>query len=620
MNKELGNTIIQEYAVSYALQGSKKQLLPSPEKSNKPGLCLVDLDDTVKEAEQHLWPDGKTRRVLPQTIAAFKALYREGISIGIVTEQSFTEIQPWIQDVANLVLDNANSDPFIVFNGLIIGEGGSVIKKPGNEAPIVVAPKGAIEDREKLLGWFCDAKTIIPSEEKNWGILQGIDPEEGTYVELATGDNQGMATISLWEKGPHISQDPSIEKKYNMVKARVDTAIEDLGITTLKTYEAGNGTLRVVPTSINKGHTMALLKAVGMFDPQQAVYFCDGPNDIALAEYLKKKGGKVITVGNAVDQLKSLSDYTATGHVGLGFAEAVEKMFPQLYAEALTTIIKDAYTRKFIDDLIQVSPDLRSNNLAFTQAKALFDKFSESNAQTESEFLATGKDIWKHIGKEILGPLMVCFVDIALHNIPANGVAIFPARDATPFYHIAKTLQVIDPHSYPVEILNPVFNRKLWGVEDEQDAENGVSSVKEPIVQKFLGQMGIGSGKALSFIEVGAYGTMVRALKEAGYHDFGVQFFFSQVPFIPGFINHAAEGLHLPPGQEEIIADSLEGLPKSYKRPTKLIQNINGVVTVSLEGKKVDSPFLEQWQQAFFSGLEEATTDYILYKQTLVEW
>jgi hypothetical protein len=436
---------------------------------------------------------------------------------------------------------------------------------------------------------------------------------------LPAAGHQGVATISLWEQGPHISQDPSIKLKYSHIQARVDAAIEELGITSLKTYEAGNGTLRIVPAHVYKGHTMELLNAVGLLDPAHAVYTCDGPNDVALAQYLKKRGGAVVAVGNAVGELKTLSDITAQGHAGLGFAETIEQLFPETYREALASVQKAAHARKFADDIAQVSPDLRSKGLAFSQSAALIEKLWKKGARTQTEMVIAGQKEWQRIGKEVLGPLMVCFVDQALHNIPTGGVAIFPARDATPFYHIAKTLQQLYPLSYPVKTLNPVFNRKLWGVEDEQDPENGVSSINDPIVQKFLAQMGFGIHKHISFIEVGAYGTMVRALKEAGYNDFGVQFFFSQVPFIPGFINGISQGLQLPEGSEETIADSLEGLPKPYKRPTKLMTLQDGSVDVSWEGKKVDSPFLDAWQQALFTGFQEATVDYVVYKQDMGE-
>lgn len=91
------------------------------------GKCLmVDLDDTIKEPIKYLWNDGVTRKMVLETVGAFGALHLNGINIGVITEQSFSEIEPFLSDLTNLLL--RTNDYRSLFNGLIVGEGGGVVR------------------------------------------------------------------------------------------------------------------------------------------------------------------------------------------------------------------------------------------------------------------------------------------------------------------------------------------------------------------------------------------------------------------------------------------------------------------------------------------------------------
>lgn len=136
--------------------------------------------------------------------------------------------------------------------------------------------------------------------------------------------------------GGSISEDPSYISRYAILDSKIQQIMEqELGIDDLVAREAGNGTARILPKNIDKAKTMMLLAAKGAFDPARTGYFCDGPNDISFAEQLKAKGGFVITVGNGVSRLKEISDYTATQKAGKGFAEVIEKLFPNEFKRAI---------------------------------------------------------------------------------------------------------------------------------------------------------------------------------------------------------------------------------------------------------------------------------------------
>ena len=263
-------------------------------------MLITDLDDTVKEAKKHLWADGKERKLFPETVIAMLAIHNSGAKLGIATEQAFSQIEPFISDISQLVI--GSKDPYELFNGLIVGEGGSVVNSK-ERGQVILAPKRAIEDREKIVNWLWE--NVIPSK-----------------------------------MGPHISEKPEYIDRYKFIEATIRQALTSLGIKSLTTFEAGNGTLRIVPKYVNKAHSLELLSAYGVLELTNTVYSCDGPNDIKLAEKLKTKGGGVIAVANAVPKLHEISDYSATLPAGKGFAEAIFQIFPLEYLEAQKVLKK----------------------------------------------------------------------------------------------------------------------------------------------------------------------------------------------------------------------------------------------------------------------------------------
>lgn len=295
-------------------------------KSNS--MLITDLDDTVKEAKKHLWADGKERKLLPETVIAMLAIRNSDTKLGIATEQAFSQIEPFISEISQLA--TGSKDPYELFNGSIVGEGGSVVNSK-ERGQVVLAPKRAIEDKEKIVNWLWE--NVIPSKVDGWSILKGTNPEEATYVQLPPKEDICIATASLWEMGPHISEKPGYIGKYSLIETVIKKAIKDLGINSLTTFEAGNGTLRIVPKFVNKAHSLELLAAFGFLDLSRTVYACDGPNDIELAKKLRTKGGGVIAVANAVPKLHEISDFSATLPSGKGFAEAISLIFPNEYLE-----------------------------------------------------------------------------------------------------------------------------------------------------------------------------------------------------------------------------------------------------------------------------------------------
>jgi hypothetical protein len=152
------------------------------------------------------------------------------------------------------------------------------------------------------------------------------------------------------------------------------------------------------------------------------------------------------------------------------------------------------------------SPDLKSGNLAAIYVKGLFDLIGREAVASPDLAIKKGSQVFYAVGREVLGPIATAFTHFSLENTGGDSV-IFPARDANPFYIIAKELLARNPQSYsvhPHQIKNSFFNRKLWGVDDELDGGT-VIDPKENLSYRFLHEE-IGFGKPVTFIEAGAWG------------------------------------------------------------------------------------------------------------------
>ncbi len=280
----------------------------------------------------------------------------------------------------------------------------------------------------------------------------------------------------------------------------------------------------------------------------------------------------------------------------------------------------DTHKHAFVASLKEVASDLQSNSLAEKYADALFAKINKDGDKSVAEIVKEGEKEFYHIGKDVLGPIAASFVDTVLQE--CHGMAIFPARDATPFWYAAKALKGANPGKYPVaseNIINPVFNRTIWGIADEQDAGSDPLSLDQPLVKKLLSQMGFFSSTEKVFVEVGSWGSMVHQLNtsmqtgELPKEKFKVYFFYTHLPeYIYGFTN--IHGDMLPGGVLETIADTWEAFPKLFKKPTKLVEK-NDIVEADLDGKLVDSAFLPAWTFAALHGVTDAALDFADEKQ-----
>lgn len=273
---------------------------------------------------------------------------------------------------------------------------------------------------------------------------------------------------------------------------------------------------------------------------------------------------------------------------------------------------------QFVEDLKLVAPDLGSNRLAERYSDGLFNKLLRGSPANKAELAQVLEREFYDVGKNVLGPLVCQFVSEVLEE-NTSGPIVFLARDATPFYHVAKSLVGTDTNRYTVDTQNlkhETFHRKLWGVDDEQgDREEAILTAEHPLVNKLLRQMGFGSGEPVTIVDVGAWGSMADHLRRVHpEEDFNLYFFYTHLPeFISGYINRHArgeDGILVPDSDLEALADSWEAFPKYTKRQTK-ISEVDERIVFSPEGSIIDSPYLHAAHEAAIQGLEDAAVEYV---------
>jgi hydroxymethylpyrimidine pyrophosphatase-like HAD family hydrolase len=283
-------------------------------------LLLCDLDGTLIEPESVASSDGMIRSIRDGALA-LRGLRERGVRIGVVTERPARSCASWLVALSHA----AGYDD--LFDGVVIAEGGGVVRHPAAEGHphrwIQCTSQRAMVALEHAADYLKDAIVPLPNTD-GWGLLDGLDPTIGTLVRWPDGEEVCEVSLCLYERGPCLADDPAFATQYAAVAARVDALLRRAGITDLALTEAGNGTLRVGLRNIHKGRLFGLLAGLGLLDPVRTVFIGDGLNDLPLALRLQSAGGSVVAVANAVPELQRLANWISPARADLGVAQMVE--------------------------------------------------------------------------------------------------------------------------------------------------------------------------------------------------------------------------------------------------------------------------------------------------------
>lgn len=257
------------------------------------------------------------------------------------------------------------------------------------------------------------------------------------------------------------------------------------------------------------------------------------------------------------------------------------------------------------------SPDLKSKNLAYRYLQPLVSLMTRKGCKSGYDALQVGNEAFHAVAGELLGPLHVAYVDEVLSTAKSGDILLFAARDATPFYTIAKILLDKFPDKYAkgFTLVHADWNRWFMGQEDELEAGKKPIPFSDPLLQKFYEQMGFGSGRLMKIVEPGAWGSAANAIKTSmPEQEFELWFLFSHMPDkIYGFLNDKALGF--PEKVYEVINDTGEALPKSYLRPDTLVEK-GEVVIPEVTDKWIPSQYIQAWAGAAKSGSISAAYQY----------
>lgn len=245
-----------------------------------------------------------------------------------------------------------------------------------------------------------------------------------------------------------------------------------------------------------------------------------------------------------------------------------------------------------------------SEDLAISYVNSLEAKLGGLNQSPES-FIENGKALHHYIGETVYGLLISAYVqwlENACHDLNYAGNVYFALRDAAPFYNAAKI-------KWDGSDLNPVgiyLNRPILGIDDEISGDKGHI---QNTVWSYLNNNGIHEDGSIILADTGAWGTVVKAIKEHILPQTKLFpfFWYSHNPNIAGYINTLLKIGDLPEDSGEIINDSMECVfPQLWKRPGKLVDLPEGP-EVQLE----KSDFLSfTWGNAALEGVKAAAIYY----------
>jgi len=226
------------------------------------------------------------------------------------------------------------------------------------------------------------------------------------------------------------------------------------------------------------------------------------------------------------------------------------------------------------------------------------------NTLGKERMIEKGEEWHFEIGKNLYGPLAVGFcqwVEEYCQGIRHGGAVHFALRDAAPLQESAN-VQWDGKMIYPVGIY---VNRPLLGIEDEIAPQE--ASV-DGNMRVYLGALGLLSSSNVVWADTGAWGTVIKVLKQGLLKDVNLHplFWFSHNPGIPGYINHLLKEAALNPCLGEVINDSLECVfPQQYQRPLEVVQDKVGW-RVNLEH---NNPIAVTWGRAALAGVKAAARE-----------
>jgi hydroxymethylpyrimidine pyrophosphatase-like HAD family hydrolase len=269
---------------------------------------FFDIDGTLKGI------DGFPK-LLPFVLHALK---QSGWELGICTSRSPRHLDNF------LVRFESNFEFESLFNSWLILEDGHVIVPPGGsldtDSIILTQDNALVEMRafEELFKLEWNAAADDELARKGWGYLKHLN---WPAVQLTPHQWRPIGTVNIWELGPNVTSPDYCGEFENVMQWILEVAVRQK-FHSLEFSEVGNGTLCIGQVGMNKGTGLTYTG----IDMSRVIFIGDGYNDVPVARLLRKTGGVVVAVSNAVPELKELADYVTKEPSSYGVLEFVQKV------------------------------------------------------------------------------------------------------------------------------------------------------------------------------------------------------------------------------------------------------------------------------------------------------
>lgn len=309
-----------------------------------PPTLWLDLDGTIKEYTSINWPSGPIK-IDPDAVVGLKTLISEGVKLAVATDQSFSEMQPWLDEVAKIVLKDNKVNFRDLINGPIILERGNYTIVKNDDLELMHTIHASEQSREQVLSISQEIRRGLVPFDSVWSKFSTDIHPRFPYPDalMRIDDIARLATSVFIIKGAHVSEDPSMKEYYDMITSYLDSERERLKFTEIEIHEDSRGVALIMPRNSDKTSPLNFLEETGNFDPKRSIIACDGIQDQL---FLKRCAGSIVP-SNAHANIKEIATFVADKPIGKGFAQAIEAIYPETF-QKFESEMSDFFRASFI--------------------------------------------------------------------------------------------------------------------------------------------------------------------------------------------------------------------------------------------------------------------------------
>lgn len=300
---EIKNNIINNNTFQPHFNGVNKSI------KNDIKIVFSDIDGTISEHSDILTSN---------TLKAMELLHKKKIPVVLTTARCYEDTTPIINQFTH------KPDYTIVL------QGGGLTNKSGN---FIFDNKITKKSAKKLINWF----NSINQNDKNSHLIMYFDEQPYSTSKIQFP----------WKSRTLIKQIKSFDELFNQNKSLQKAVIYKSDVKSCPNYNqkliidsfisSKNPDLNINPSSasvlefqnkwVTKDKAIDFLLRVLKIEPKNAMVIGDSSNDIEMMDFIKKRNGLAVAMGNANDKVKEHANTITTSVQNDGFYNIIEKLF-----------------------------------------------------------------------------------------------------------------------------------------------------------------------------------------------------------------------------------------------------------------------------------------------------